>query len=215
MGNTHIYAQTSKLVTDAVPPPWLQSITMLTSIISCHLSSIFLSCLLFPFCSPNMFFMIYSSTPSVSAPSPSLSTSLWTTELWKLRTLHWNLQNLIFTVSGMDFECKKLSSRSYISMKGAAAAWSCCDFTSLAAITVPSAWSYLYTESGWVLPLCLYTNYWTLLHLFSHLMYTLSTEHGYSCSTVTHTIVSQMLSAPENLNWCESHFHVHPLTKVL
>ncbi len=64
----HIYAQTSKLVTDAIPPPWLQSITMLTSIISCHLSSMFLSCLLLPFCSPNMFFMVYSSTPSVSVP---------------------------------------------------------------------------------------------------------------------------------------------------
>lgn len=75
--HTHIYAQTSKLVTDATPPPWLQSTTMLTSVISCHLGSMFLSCLRMPFCSSNMFFMVYSSTPSVSAPRlPPLHLSL-------------------------------------------------------------------------------------------------------------------------------------------
>lgn len=37
--HTHIYTRTSKLVTDATPPPWLQSTAMLTSIISSYLSS--------------------------------------------------------------------------------------------------------------------------------------------------------------------------------
>lgn len=70
--HTHIYTQTSKLVTDATPPYWLQSTTMLTSVISCYLSSMFLSCLRLPFCSYNMFFMVYSSTPSILMhPAPS------------------------------------------------------------------------------------------------------------------------------------------------
>lgn len=81
VGNTHIYTRTSKLVTDATPPPWLQSTTMLTSIISSYLTSMFLSCLRLPFCSYNMFFVVYSSTQSVSVPRSLFSTSLWTTKL--------------------------------------------------------------------------------------------------------------------------------------
>lgn len=62
----------------------------------------------------------------------------------------------------------------------------------------------LYTESS--SPALFTHQYWTLLHLLSRLMYTLSTETRYSCSTVTHTITPKMLSAPENLNWCETLF---------